>query len=57
MLLQHRRIRHGRGEDGDSNLKLNWWSDPVLRLVGDPAQREVLVAGLLQAPDDQPVQY
>jgi hypothetical protein len=37
-------------EDGESNLKLNWWPDTgALRLVGDPAQRQGLVERLQQA--------
>lgn len=37
-------------EDGESNLKLNWWSDSGdLRLVGDPAQREGMMDRLEQA--------
>jgi len=37
-------------EDGESNLKLNWWSDSgALRLVGDPAQREGMMERLEKA--------
>jgi hypothetical protein len=44
-------------EDGESNLKLNWWPDTgALRLVGDPAQRQGLVERLQQALTGQEAQ-
>jgi len=44
-------------EDGESNLKLNWWSDSgALRLVGDPAQRQGLAERLQLALSGRPAQ-
>jgi hypothetical protein len=44
-------------EDGESNLKLNWWPDTgALRLVGDPAQRHGLMDRLQLALSGRPAQ-